>query len=430
MKTSRRSAFSKAGVVLALLVVGAARAADPPVTEVGHTPVLYTVRTAAAQTFADQPVLAALGRRIFEDASLSEPRGLGCASCHEASRGLSSTRIASRGVAEGSVRGRFGIRNVPALRYARYTPPLYFFSDEPDEDPTPQPRGGLLLDGRVDTLAEQPSMPLLDPREMNNPDRATVARKLRAADYASQLRAVFGARSLDDPDAAMKALGAALQAYLQSDALSPFSSRYDAFIAGRGKLTPLETKGLALFRDPLKGNCGSCHEFNPDSSNPRRSMFTDYGYDAVGAPRNAAIPALRHRDDFDLGLCGTAAAKGWPNPGQWCGYFRTPSLRNVALRERFMHNGVFTDLRTVVEFYASRSTYPSRWYPRGVRFDDLPARYRVNVNVMASPWNRRPGSRPGLDADEVEAVVAFLGTLTDGDLEGSSKHAARDIAHP
>lgn len=405
---------------------GLSRAGDAPPSAIGRTPVVTTVPTALDRTFVAEPVLAALGKRMFNDANLSEPKGLSCASCHDPARGLSSARVGRLGVAEGSVRGRYGMRNVPALRYARYTPSLYFFSDEPDEDTTPQPRGGLLHDGRVDSLAEQPRIPLFDKAEMNNPDQASVARKLRRADYAAALRTAFGAHALDRPDHAIAALGEALQAYLRSDELAPFTSRYDAYIGGKGGLTPLETKGMALFRDPLKGNCGSCHAFNPDSSNPLRSLFTDYGYDAVAAPRNTAIPASARAQDFDLGLCRTAAAKGWPNPGQWCGYFRTPSLRNVAVRERFMHNGVFTDLRTVVEFYATRSTDPTRWYPRGVLFDDLPARYRINVNVSASPWNRRAGARPGLDPAEVDAVVAFLGTLTDRDLEGLPKHLTKD----
>ncbi len=383
---------------------------------IGLTPLVGTLPTALDKSFVPNPALAALGKRIFNDPGLSNPTGLSCASCHDAALGLASSRVARFGVAEGSVPGRYGTRNVLALRYARYTPSLVFFSDESDDDPTPQPHGGLLHDGRVDSLAEQPRVPLLDKQEMNNRDPAMVAQKLRRSSYADELRTVFGRNALDDPDRALVAAGEALRAYLESDELSPFSSRYDAFIEGKAKLTPLEMKGLQLFRDPQKGNCGSCHAFNPDSSNPLRSMFTDYGYEAVGAPRNEDLAAMRRGSQADLGLCTTAAARKWPDPAQWCGYFRTPSLRNVAVRERFMHNGVFKDLRTVVEFYASRSTDPSRWYPRGVLFDDLPERDRKNVNVSASPWNRKPGDRPGLNAGEIDAVVAFLHTLTDGDL--------------
>jgi cytochrome c peroxidase len=93
--------------------------------------------------------------------------------------------------------------------------------------------------------------------------------------------------------------------------------------------------------------------------------------------------------------------------------FRTPSLRNVAVRERFMHNGQFSKLRDVVAFYATRSTRPAAWYPPGQKFDDVPAKYLVNVNVASLPYNRREGAVPAFDDDDVDAIVAFLQTLTD-----------------
>jgi cytochrome c peroxidase len=77
-----------------------------------------------------------------------------------------------------------------------------------------------------------------------------------------------------------------------------------------------------------------------------------------------------------------------------------------------MHNGVFTRLRDVVAFYASRATDPPRWYPGGA-FDDLPAAYREYVDMATAPYNRRVGEAPALDDGEIDAVVAFLETLTD-----------------
>jgi cytochrome c peroxidase len=98
----------------------------------------------------------------------------------------------------------------------------------------------------------------------------------------------------------------------------------------------------------------------------------------------------------------------------YCINFRTPSLRNVAVRESFMHNGTFTNLRDVVAFYATRDTSPRRWYPSGVTFDDAPKRYRGQVNQNAAPYgNHRAGDTPALDDQEIDAIVAFLGTLTD-----------------
>ena len=98
--------------------------------------------------------------------------------------------------------------------------------------------------------------------------------------------------------------------------------------------------------------------------------------------------------------------------------FKTPSLRNVALRKSFFHNGVFHDLRQVLEFYVERDVRPEKWYPRNAdgsirKFDDLPARYHENINIEP-PFDRKPGDAPALSSAEIDDVIAFLRTLTDG----------------
>jgi cytochrome c peroxidase len=94
-------------------------------------------------------------------------------------------------------------------------------------------------------------------------------------------------------------------------------------------------------------------------------------------------------------------------------------LRNVAKRRFFFHNGRFTTLRDVLHFYVERDTSPERWYPTvgGMpqRFNDLPARYRGNVNISDAPLNRNRGDPPALSDAEIEKVVAFLETLNDAD---------------
>jgi cytochrome c peroxidase len=97
--------------------------------------------------------------------------------------------------------------------------------------------------------------------------------------------------------------------------------------------------------------------------------------------------------------------------------FRTPSLRNVARRLVFMHNGIFRDLRQVVRFYATRDSNPKLWYPedrdRIAVFNDLPEPYRGNLDRQA-PFGRRPGDPPALSDQEVDDIVAFLNALNDG----------------
>jgi len=399
-----------ASVAVLALAATAARADLPPERPYGDSTLRYSV-IAPQRAFAARPELAALGRRVFFDPALSEPAGLACSGCHDPRRAFSGDRGSAIGAAPGSRPDRFGTRNTPSLLYARYAPPLYLFMD--DDAVVPEPRGGLFADGRVDTLAQLPVQPLTNPLEMNNRGAAMVVRKLARAPYAGEFRRRFGAAVFATPARGMAALGEALEAFLQSDGMAPFSSRYDDFIRGKGRLTAQELRGLALFRNPDKGNCASCHGFNETSSDPARSLFTDYAYEAVAVPRNPALPANRDPAHHDLGLCETAKARHWPQPEQWCGYFRTPSLRNVAVRERYMHNGFFKDLRTVVRYYATRGTDPWTWYPQGRMFDDVPAAYRRNLNINSTPYNRREGMKPSLDEGEIDAIVAFLRTLTD-----------------
>ena len=100
-----------------------------------------------------------------------------------------------------------------------------------------------------------------------------------------------------------------------------------------------------------------------------------------------------------------------------CRRFRTPTLRNVALRKAFFHNGVVHTLKEAVEFYAQRDTKPENWYPRDggvvVKFDDLPNKYHANVD-KEPPFGGKPGGSPSLTDEEIRDVVSFLETLTDG----------------
>jgi len=371
-----------------------------------------------AGPFSPAPARVALGRQVFFDARFSEPAGTSCASCHDPQQGFAGNHGSRIGVALGSRPDLVGKRNVPSVLYAAYIPPLFFYQD--DDAPAPTPFGGLFTDGRVDTVAELVRHPLLDPLEMHNRGDADIARKLRTAPYADGFRRAFGPAVFATTASTLAALGAAMDAFLQSREMAPFSSRYDAWVQGRAQLTPLELRGLKLFKDPDRGNCASCHKFNETSSNPARSLFTDFGYEAAAVPRNRAIPANRDPRHFDEGLCATGRAKGWPDSGQWCGYFRTPSLRNVAARERYMHNGVFESLRDVVAFYATRSIEPARWYKDGRLFDDVAPRHLGNVNVATMPYNRRKGMKPALDDADIDAIVAFLRTLTDAPFEASA----------
>jgi cytochrome c peroxidase len=352
-----------------------------------------------------------VGQAIFLDASLSNPPGTSCASCHDPDTAFSGDNGSESGVARGSRQGHFARRNAPSVMYMKYVPPFHFALED-DDDVAETPFGGLTWSGRADTIAEFARLPLFDADEMNSVSDAEVARKLGASPYAADLRREFPG-ALDTPASAMKALGEALNAFLTSDTMSPFTSKFDDFLRGKVQLSPLETKGLTAFENRAKGACNHCHRMYEHSNRPESSLFTTYAYDAVGVPRNRAIAANADPTRFDLGLCERTQKKAPSSDGKWCGFFRVPSLRNVAVRRRFMHNGVFSKLRDVVAFYATRSTTPDRWYPRGAQFDDSPGRYRSNVNTLSFPYNRHEGDSPAMDDADIDAIVAFLQTLTD-----------------
>jgi cytochrome c peroxidase len=377
--------------VVSIIAAGAVPAAENPAAP-GDTPAV------------------ALGRRLFFDRSLSEPAGTSCASCHDPARAFAGGNQAAIGVARGSRPGHFARRNTPSVLYLKYVPRFHYYQEE--DAPLPSAFGGFFWDGRADSIAALVRQPLTNPDEMNNRDARQIAGKLRAGGYAADFQRALGA-SLDDPEAALAALGRALEAFLTSPAMAPFASKYDAYVRGRAVFTAEEELGLKLFSNPDKGNCSSCHLLTVTSPTPERSMFTDYGYDAVAVPRNRKLPVARHADAFDLGLCERTDKHLPSSDEKWCASFRTPSLRNVALRPAFMHNGVFTNLRDVVAFYATRATDPFRWYKSRVKFDDVPAKWRGQVNVNSIPYNRRAGDTPALDDREIDAIVAFLRTLTD-----------------
>lgn len=140
--------------------------------------------------------------------------------------------------------------------------------------------------------------------------------------------------------------------------------------------------------------------------------------------RGRANPVLRRqlranavgRGYFDLGPCGPLRTD-LADRKDYCGLFRTPSLRNVARRRVFFHNGLVNHLEDGVRFFAERDTRPDRWYPRAAdgtirKFDDLSDEYQSTMDREA-PFDRRPGEPPALGETDVADLVAFLNTLTD-----------------
>ncbi len=366
--------------------------------------------------------LADIGLQAFQDATLSASGKLACSSCHSPQNAFGPP-AASGFVAGGAQMDRLGFRNTPSLTYVHSPVPFTEHFVEPevtggtdDEGPT----GGRTWDGRAASGHAQALLPLMDPNEMANGSVAEVAERVRRAPYAAAFSRVVsapGENVFDNAEAVVGWLTVALEAFEHTTAFHPFSSKYDAWLRDDVELSPQERRGMALFNDIKKGNCAGCHPSlhkNPANHFP---MFTDFGYAALGVPRNRSLAVNADATFFDLGLCGPLRRDLAQRP-EYCGMFRTPSLRNVAKRHSFFHNGALRSLRDVVEFYVTRDLTPSRWYPRTadgqvLQYDDLPPSYRKNLNIDA-PFRPLPGNKPRLTRAEIDDVVAFLGTLNDG----------------
>jgi cytochrome c peroxidase len=389
----------------------------------------------APRLYGDRPSvtqLTALGRAMFSDPGLSASGRLSCASCHDPASAFGPGARTPSPFADGDP-AHAGTRAIPSLRYAQFASPFteHATDDEETHGADGGPTGGLMWDGRADRAREQALLPLFDTREMANVDAASLARRVAAAPYAAPFRAAFSAPGRDvlaDPARVVAWMALAFEVFEQAPEFAPFDSRFDRSLAGRATLTPAESRGLALFRDPAKGNCETCHPSRRSASG-RAPLFTDAGFIAVAAPRRADLPPLetvatmasRARGaEADLGLCRSGRAGLSADPS-FCGRFRTPTLRNVALRRSFFHNGSVRTLRDAVAFYATRDTDPARWYSRNpdgsVRlYDDLPAEFMASVNREV-PFRPLPDGRARLDERDIDDLVAFLRTLTDADAD-------------
>ena len=364
---------------------------------------------------------AEVGRRMFFDPSLSASGRMACATCHDPRHAYAPANGQAVQLG-GPTLTAAGTRAVPSLRYLEYTPPYADLLDNPDGVSAPGPGGGFTDDGRAATLVEQAAIPLLSANEMDNASPADVVAKIARSSYANDFRRAFGADVLSRPDEAFTRARQALQAFqMEDESFHPYSSKYDRFASNKigGTLTAAERRGMAVYNDPARGNCAACH-FSGAGLNGSVRLFTDFSYAALGVPRNPAIPANRDPAYFDLGVCGRA---DHPLPGsaRYCGLFKTPTLRNVATRHVFFHNGRFTALRDVIRFYNTRDTAPEDWYPTvdGVvqKFDDLPRQYWANLDTQPPLDGRARGGRPAMSDQDMDDLEAFLRTLTDADLQ-------------
>lgn len=362
--------------------------------------------------------MAALGERIFFDPSLSASGRMSCASCHSPQHAYGPPNGLAVQLGGADLR-QPGTRAVPSLRYLTFTPLFtrHFYTPASEDSEDEGPTGGFTRDGAAASLQQQVAMPLLHANEMANPSEAAVVEKVQHGKYAQAFARVFGASVFSRTGQAFTDIGLALQAFQTEDpSFHPYTSKFDAALSGHARLTLQEMRGYALFNNPQKGNCAKCHIDTPGPGG-RPPAFTDYSFAALGVPRNPEIPANRDPAYADLGLCGPYR-HDLAHETAYCGMFKTPTLRNAATRRAFFHNGRFHDLGDVLHFYVERDTDPRKWYPmvagRLDAFDDLPPRYRDNIDHIDAPMDRSLGGKPAMNDAEIRDLIAFLKTLDDG----------------
>lgn len=358
-----------------------------------------------------------LGKSIFYD-KISEPDNQSCADCHAPQVGFTGPNpgINLHGaVYMGASAQMFGNRKPPASAYTGDPIPLHFNAIEGVWV------GGMFWDGRAtgdvlgDPLAEQAMGPFLNPLEQNNANALAVLTQIYFSQYAHQWEEAFGVPLTLDPNMVVQnyqLVGTAIAAYERSAEVNPFTSKYDYYLAGEVELNNQEMWGLELFNG--KGKCSACH-----TNEGLHPLFTDFTYDNLGVPKNPenpfySMPAEYNplgEDWIDLGLGGYLQQAGYPEDVYLpeFGKFKVPTLRNVDRRpgngfaKAYMHNGAFKSLREVVDFYNTRDVDP----------------FWAEPEYIATMNTDELGNLQLTDA-EVDAIVAFMRTLSDGYKPGKS----------
>ncbi|MFM1897658.1 MAG: hypothetical protein RLZZ385_2732 [Pseudomonadota bacterium] len=364
------------------------------------------IPAAAQNPEPDRQALEALGRALFFDTAFSASRNQSCASCHDPAAAFTDARNrpSLAPVSVGSNGRSLGTRNVPGLGYVGLIP-AFGRNDEGEYE------GGLFLDGRAPDLAAQAAVPLLHPDEMAMADEEAVReRLLENPDYVQAFDSLFGAGALRDGARAVGHFSEAIAAFERSEYIAPFDSRYDRYLRGEYQPTLQEQVGMALFFTPGFTSCQQCHQLR-GLPNAAGETFSNYRYENIGVPPNpllvssGAVPA----DWVDEGLAANpliADASG-DRVAEQRGRFKVPGLRNVAVTAPYMHNGVFRELRTVLQFYnkfnaftESAQTNPETGQPWGPsEIDATVAHDKLRSLFLTEP--------------QIDALLAFLRMLTD-----------------
>jgi len=342
--------------------------------------------------------MRSVGKKLFFDEDLSSNGDQSCASCHDPAAGFADPSVtAAAPVSEGSVPGRFGNRNAPTAAYTSLIPQFAPQMTQTVDLTVSNFQGGQFLDGRASTLVEQAKAPFLNTVEMNNADKAEVVSKVQNASYADDFIEVFGANAFNDVDQAYDNIAAAIAVFETSSEMNPFTSKFDAIMAGNASFTASEQRGFDLFKGPV-AKCGNCHTVDTPAAG---SLFTDFNYYNIAIPVNTDNPAYVTNNSFRDGGLGDSPVITVPvEQVAEQGKFRTPTLRNVELTAPYMHNGVHSTLDEVIQHY-------------DIDVANLFITPEVNANI-ANELDPGGFTGLGLQPQDYTDLEAFMLTLTDG----------------
>lgn len=383
--------------------------------------------TAAAAGAAGLTPGEQLGKSIFFDSNLSANGNQSCASCHSPSAGWTGADSAVNAgtvVYEGSIPNRFGNRKPPSSAYATASPLFHYDSK------AKLFIGGNFWDGRAtgerlgSPSAEQALGPFLNQLEQALAVPADVIGKVCSSSYTTLFTEVCGPDACDPThtSATYDCIGRSIAAYEASGESNAYSSKFDAFLKGKARLSVSELKGFGIFMG--KGQCNKCHVATMGKKKGP-PLFSDNTFDNLGIPRNPANPFYYADPAFnpdgldwvDPGLGGFLATRtdyqkfAEANMGK----HRVPTLRNVDKRpdaafvKAYGHNGYFKSLKEIVHFYNTRDILPAC----------MPGDPGEKVTCWPAPEEPRNINTTelgnlGLSDAEENALVDFMKTLSDG----------------
>ncbi len=337
-----------------------------------------------------------LGRILFFDVNLSKNRTQSCATCHNPNAGFVDDR--DNGVKKMASLGddgkSLGDRQAPTASYAKFSPAFHF------DEKAKKYVGGQFWDGREATLEGQAGGPPLNPVEMGMSDKKAVVDRLKENSlYVDSFKKIFGADIFKNDDKAYEAMTIAIASFERTDEFSPFDSKYDRYLKGEYDLTPLEDLGKSIFFSNNNNSCANCHVLKGEDK--EGETFTNYQYHNIGTPANNELRAKNGVKAIDEGLLANLNVSDAAQKGK----HKVPTLRNVAVTGPYMHNGVFKDLKTVVEFYDKYNNKDRNIDPETNKPWDEPE-VKDNISLQELKANK-------LTDRKVEALVAFMKLLTD-----------------